>query len=102
MFTFYLLWAMSLRVVRRQWDRIVFMQTNREDVGSRYRQIRVPVAPNGEAADKVSAPFRDYYTGMQDLREKLLSYLSESDKFHIFLSSAEAVEENEEEYGEIE
>lgn len=98
---FYLLWAMSLRVVRRQWDRIVFMQTNREDVGSRYRQIRIPVAPNREAADRVSAPFRDYYTGMQGLREKLLSYLSESDRFHIFLSSSEAVEEDEEEYGEV-
>lgn len=32
---FYLLWALSLDVVRRQWRRIVFMQTNREDVGER-------------------------------------------------------------------
>lgn len=33
---FYLLWAMTLKVVRDQWKRVVFMQTNREDVGSRY------------------------------------------------------------------
>ncbi|MEO6700530.1 MAG: hypothetical protein ABIP57_03415 [Jatrophihabitantaceae bacterium] len=90
---FYLLWAMSLRVVRRQWDRIVFMQTNREDVGTRYRQIRIPIAPSREKADEVSKPFRDYYLGMQDLRERFLGHLSESDRFHIFLSSQEAVEE---------
>lgn len=90
---FYLLWAMSLRAVRRQWDRIVFMQTNREDVGSRYRQIQIPVASTKDMADDVSRPFRDYYLGMQELREKFLTHLSESDKFHIFLSSIEAIEE---------
>lgn len=41
---FYLLWATSLKVVRKQWDRIVFTQTNREDVGTHFRQLRVPVA----------------------------------------------------------
>ena len=30
--TFYLLWALTLKIVRNQWKRIVFMQTNREDV----------------------------------------------------------------------
>lgn len=100
---FYLLWAMSLRVVRRQWDRIVFMQTNREDVGARYRQIRIPVAPTKEKADEVSKPFRDYYLGVQELREKFLAHLSESDRYHIFLSSAEAVEaEIDEELEELE
>ncbi|MBM2619005.1 hypothetical protein JIG36_25950 [Actinoplanes sp. LDG1-06] len=94
---FYLLWAMSLRTVRRQWDRIVFMQTNREDVGSRYRQIKIPVAPSRERADEVSKPFRDYYLGMQELRQKFLDHLTESDRYHIFLSSAEAVEEEIEE-----
>jgi type I restriction enzyme M protein len=93
---FYLLWAMSLRAVRRQWDRIVFMQTNREDVGSRYRQIRVPVA-NKMRMDEVSKPFRDYYVGVQALRETFLQHLSQDDKFHIFLSSSEAVEEEIEE-----
>src|SRR5437868_1298444 len=34
---FYLLWALSLKAVRDQWRRIVLMQTNREDCGSRYR-----------------------------------------------------------------
>lgn len=94
---FYLLWAMSLRAVRRQWDRVVFMQTNREDVGSRYRQILIPVAPSKDRAHEVSKPFRDYYLGMQELRQKFLDHLTESDKYHIFLSSAEAVEEEIEE-----
>lgn len=94
---FYLLWAMSLRVVRRQWDRIVFMQTNREDVGTRYRQILIPVTASRERADEVSKPFRAYYLGIQELRRNFLDHLSESDKYHIFLSSAEAVEEEIEE-----
>jgi hypothetical protein len=87
---FYLLWAMSLRAVRRQWDRIILMQTNREDVGDRYRQILIPVAPSRNKAYEVSKPFRDFYLGMQELRRKFLAHLTESDKYHIFLSSAAA------------
>lgn len=99
---FYLLWAMSLRAVRRQWNRVVFMQTNREDVGSRYRQIRIPIAPDRDRATQASKAFRDYYLGVQKLRENFLTHLSESDKYHIFLSSAEAVaEEIEQEFAEI-
>lgn len=88
---FYLLWAMTLKAVRRQWDRIVFMQTNREDVGKRYREILIPVPPSREVADAVSKPFRDYYVGTQRLRENLLSYLANDEKHHIFMSSAAAV-----------
>ena len=36
---------MTLNVVRQQWNRVVFMQTNREDVGQRYLEIEVPVPP---------------------------------------------------------
>lgn len=89
---FFLLWAMSLRVIRRKWGRIVFMQTNREDVEARYRQIRIPIGGK-ERALEVSAAFRNYHLGVQELRVKFLEYLSESDKYHIFLSSIEAVEE---------
>ena len=90
---FYLLWAMSLEAVRRQWDRIVFMQTNREDVGMRYREIRVPVAPDRATALRVSSPFRDYYLGSQEIRNSFLEYLTDDGRHHIFLSSAEAVDE---------
>ncbi|MFG3354526.1 hypothetical protein [Streptomyces sp. NPDC048001] len=94
---FYLLWAMTLKAVRRQWDRVVFMQTNREDVGRRYREILIPVPPNREVADRASKAFRDYYLGTQRLREDLLSYLANDDKHYIFMSSAAAVEEADDE-----
>lgn len=59
---FFLLWALSLRPVRLQWQRITLMQTNREDVGERYKDIRIPVPPSAEEAKRVSGPFRDYFT----------------------------------------
>lgn len=99
---FYLLWAMSLKVVRRQWDRIVFMQTNREDVGSRYREILLPVPRDPASAVAVSQPFREYYEGIDRLRNELLGYLEANVRHHIFMSSVEAVmEEAEEEAAEL-
>ncbi|MFE0040317.1 hypothetical protein [Streptomyces sp. NPDC059015] len=97
---FYLLWAMTLKAVRRQWDRIVFMQTNREDVGRRYQEILIPVPPNREAADMHSQAFRDYYLGTQKLRDNFLSYLANEDKHYIFMASSVAsVEDFVEESG---
>ncbi|MBD3008420.1 hypothetical protein [Streptomyces sp. 5-10] len=87
---FYLLWAMTLKAVRRQWDRIVFMQTNREDVGKRYEEIRIPVPPSREEADNCSKAFRNYYLGTQKLRDDFLSYLAGEDKHYIFMASAVA------------
>lgn len=85
---FYLLWALTLKAVRRQWNRIVFMQTNREDVGRRFSEIRLPVPPSRDVADARSEPFRAFYVGTQRLRENLLSYLSSDDKHYIFMSSS--------------
>jgi hypothetical protein len=85
---FYLLWAMTLKAVRRQWDRIVFMQTNREDVGSRYMEIHIPVPKNRSIADEYSSAFRTYYLESQRLRDNLLNYLASDDKHHVFMSSA--------------
>jgi hypothetical protein len=92
---FYLLWAMTLNVVRRQWARVVFMQTNREDVGSRYREIQIPFPADRETADAVSRPFRDYYLGTQRLRDEFLQYLSADSKHHIFMSAAAALDSDE-------
>lgn len=86
--TFYLLWAMTLKAVRRQWERIVFMQTNREDVGSRYLEIVIPTPADEAVATKVSAPFRAFYQGMDRLRDDLVTYLESDDKHHIFISTA--------------
>ncbi|WP_405890249.1 hypothetical protein OG427_17835 [Streptomyces sp. NBC_00133] len=98
---FYLLWALTLKAVRRQWDRIVFMQTNREDVGSRYLEITLPVPPNRSVADEFSKAFREYYLGIEKLRDGFLGYLSADDRHHVFMSSAEVAEpEDEEEAGD--
>ncbi len=58
---FYLLWALSLRCVRDQWRRIALMQTNREDCGTRFREIMLPRPPSRQWAIEVSKPFRDYF-----------------------------------------
>ncbi|MFS0730051.1 hypothetical protein ABC270_08235 [Curtobacterium sp. 1P10AnD] len=84
---FYLLWALSLTAVRRQWDRIVFMQTNREDVGKRFLELELPVPPHRQAAERASQLFRDYYLGLQELRERFVSGLAESQLHHIHLAA---------------
>lgn len=58
---FYLLWALSLRAVRQQWRRVTLMQTNREDVANRYREISLPIPKSKEWAHEVSLPFRNYF-----------------------------------------
>ena len=85
---FYLLWALTLKAVRRQWERVVFMQTNREDVGTRYREIVLPIPPSEDVASYRSEPFRSYYEGMEALRERLVTYLESDDKHHLFISTA--------------
>ncbi len=88
---FYLLWAMSLKIVRQQWQRIVFMQTNREDTGQRYREIQIPMAPSRAGRDRAATPFKIYYEGSASLRDTFLAYLSQDEHHHVFLSSVEAV-----------
>lgn len=92
---FYLLWAMTLKIVRDQWNRIVFMQTNREDVGKRYLEIEVPFPPNREKADEISDSFRSYFTTLATEREKLRNYLDVSKAHHFFISGADQVVELE-------
>lgn len=94
---FYLLWALTLKAVRRQWERVVFMQTNREDVGTRYREIVLPIPPGEEVALSRSEPFRVYYEGMDALREQLVTYLESDDKHHLFISTAAMAAEDSEE-----
>ena len=97
---FYFLWAMSLKVVRQQWQRIVFMQTNREDTGQRFREIQIPLAPTREERDEIAKPFRTYYEGTAKLRQDFLAYLAKDEHHHVFLASVEAAEEEAEEAGD--
>ena len=80
---------MTLRIVRDQWRRVVFMQTNREDVGTRYLEIRIPVPKSRETGQQASQAFRKYYKQVAKAREQLASYLAESRQHHFFVSGAE-------------
>lgn len=90
--SFYLLWALTLNIVREQWKRVVFMQTNREDVGNRWLEIEIPVAATSELADVTSQPFRTYYNAIAAARTTLGAYLREDDEHHFFISGAETPE----------
>lgn len=85
---FYLLWAMTLRIVRDQWNRVVFMQTNREDVGKRFHEIEIPLAPTPERATEISEPFRRYFLAVAQERRRLAEYLRDANH-HFFLSGVE-------------
>lgn len=91
--TFYLLWALTLKTVRDQWKRIIFMQTNREDVGKRYLEVRIPIPPTRAEADRVSMPFRDYYTSISQARTQFGEYLGRSKSHHFFVAGAESAQE---------
>lgn len=77
---FYLLWALSLKAVRDQWRRIALMQTNREDCGSRHREIILPKPKNKAWADKTSAQFRKYFTTISEAKSAFIKAVV-SDKF---------------------
>ena len=61
---------MGLDVVLNQWGRVVFMQTNREDLGDRYREILLPYPFARKGADRVSSYVKEYYQQLAALREK--------------------------------
>lgn len=92
---FFLLWALSLRIVRDQWKRIIFMQTNREDVGHRYREILIPVPPDRGDATQVSEEFREYFTGLSRLRTEFAEHLAAEGLHHFPLTGGDAAPEDE-------
>ena len=75
---YFLMWAMNLRIVREQWNRIVFMQTNREDVGKRYYEIVVPIPSSKKVGENVSTPFRDYYKELEIINQRFSDQLNAS------------------------
>ena len=68
--SFYLAWSLDLEAVRDQWDRVIFMQTNREDVGNRYLEIEIPVPPSRAEADAASEHYRNYYTTLASIQKE--------------------------------
>lgn len=85
--SFYLLWALSLTFVRDQWNRVIFFQTNREDVGSRFLEIELPVPPDRQKADGVSEYFREYFETIASARSKLAKALEADGNHHFFVSA---------------
>jgi type I restriction enzyme M protein len=75
---FYLLWAFCLKAVRRQWQRVTLMQTNREDVGERYREVMLPVPKTAKWAREVSAPFERHFTALAEAKRKFRESVASS------------------------
>lgn len=75
---FYLLWALTLKAVRNQWQRVALMQTNREDVGDRYREIIIPIPPSLKEAKRLSSSFHDYFTTIATAKKKFVDALGSS------------------------
>ena len=67
---FYLGWALDLKCVRAQWSRVVFMQTNREDLGNRYREILIPIPDSLQNGFSVSNYYRQFYQETARLRSE--------------------------------
>ena len=76
---FYLLWALCLKAVREQWRRVALMQTNREDVGDRYREILIPKPKSKEWAEQVSGAFRVFFTTLADANRMFIDAIKTSE-----------------------
>jgi type I restriction enzyme M protein len=97
---FYLFWSLCLKAVRDQWQRITLMQTNREDVGERYKEILLPRPKSKEWAREVSSPFRMFFTTLAETNEALISAIQESQYEFIASVAALTSETMEEEDGD--
>jgi type I restriction enzyme M protein len=80
---FYLLWALSLKAVREEWRRIALMQTNREDCGSRFREIVIPSPKNRQWSDSISAHFRTYFTTIATAKAKFIRAVQSDQYEHV-------------------
>jgi type I restriction enzyme M protein len=85
---FYMLWALSLKAVRSQWQRVALMQTNREDVGERYREIQIPIPKSPKWAEDVSQPFRKYFLTLANSKKDFIAETSDDSFDYIASVSA--------------
>lgn len=80
------MWALSLVSVRDQWNRIIFIQTNREDVGDRFFEIKIPFPVDPKKSVEISKPFREYYSALENARTQFEKNLNSSPyKHHFFI-----------------
>ena len=76
---FYIAWVLALGPVARQWERVIFMQTNREDLGERWKEVLVPAPSDATRAASLSKGTEDYYRGLSELGERYREELSRWD-----------------------
>lgn len=73
----YLLYVMSLKVVRDQYQFLVLMQTNREDLGNRWREVQIPIRRSDFTV--WGGPVRKYVEGtvaIQEARQEIFGAAS--------------------------
>ncbi|MCF8143063.1 MAG: hypothetical protein K9N21_03995 [Deltaproteobacteria bacterium] len=92
---FYLFWALCLSAVRNQWRRIALMQTNREDCGSRFREIIIPLPKSQAWARSQADAFRNYFETIAKARVEFSAKLSATGLS--FIASAPGNDETDEE-----
>lgn len=71
------------------------MQTNREDVGTRYKEIRIPEPITQEWAENVSKAFREYFVGLATAKKQFVLATSSDDYEYIACVSAFDSEEGQ-------
>lgn len=72
---FLLLALLSLRVVQAQYAAFTLMQTNREHLGSRWREIQLPIPNTAEERERVAKPVRDFFDTQVKARESYTALL---------------------------
>lgn len=87
---FYLFWALCLRGVRQQWQRITLMQTNREDCGNRWREVKLPSPKSLDWARNASAAFREYFTTIGTAKARFVEAAKSSG--HDYIASVTAAD----------
>lgn len=85
---FFMLWALSLIETRKQWQRVTLMQTNREDVGDRYKEVMIPMPSSPKWARKVSKSFEDYFTSIADSKRRFIESTGRDEYSYIASVSA--------------
>jgi len=65
---------------------LIFMQTNREDVGDRMLELKIPIPRNRAIADKLAEPFCAYFKELEEARRHFAKKLERSQsEHHIYL-----------------
>jgi len=65
---FLMLAMLSLNVVHAQFNYLVLMQTNREDLGQRYKEVLLPIPRTGAQRERWSGPVNNYFSALVEAR----------------------------------